>query len=123
MSSIPISHRRGAIAAAVRRLDEARIGIDDIVVRSPTLDDVFLTLTGRAPEPEDERSGGEDRMTALVHAASDTFVLSKRSLFKIRRQPDLLIGFTVQPVMFVLLFVYVFGGAIATPGYSFTSTS
>ena len=45
------SHRRGAIAAAVRRLDEARIGIDDIVVRSPTLDDVFLTLTGRAPEP------------------------------------------------------------------------
>ena len=56
-------------------------------------------------------------MTALVHAASDTFVLSKRSLYKIRRQPDLLIGFTVQPVMFVLLFVYVFGGAIATPGY------
>ena len=52
--SIPISQRRGAIAAAVRRLDEARIGIDDIVVRSPTLDDVFLTLTGRAPEPEDE---------------------------------------------------------------------
>ena len=56
-------------------------------------------------------------MTALLNAASDTFVLSKRSLFKIRRQPDLLIGFTVQPVMFVLLFVYVFGGAIATPGY------
>jgi ABC transporter DrrB family efflux protein len=58
-------------------------------------------------------------MTALLHAASDTFVLSKRSLFKIRRQPDLLIGFTVQPVMFVLLFVYVFGGAISTPGYSY----
>ena len=56
-------------------------------------------------------------MTSLAHAASDTFVLSKRSVFKIRRQPDLLIGFTVQPVMFVLLFVYVFGGAIATPGY------
>ena len=52
--SIPISHRRGAIAAAVRRLDEARIAIDDIAVRSPTLDDVFLTLTGRATEPEDE---------------------------------------------------------------------
>ena len=62
-------------------------------------------------------------MTALVHAASDTFVLSKRSLFKIRRQPDLLIGFTVQPVMFVLLFVYVFGGAIATPVTTATSTS
>jgi ABC-2 type transport system ATP-binding protein len=52
--SIPISERRGAIAAAVRRLDDAHIAIDDIVVRSPTLDDVFLTLTGRAAEPEEE---------------------------------------------------------------------
>jgi ABC-2 type transport system ATP-binding protein len=52
--SIPISRRRGAIAAAVRRLDEAGIAIDDIAVRSPTLDDVFLTLTGRAAEPEEE---------------------------------------------------------------------
>ena len=52
--SIPISQRRGAIAAAVRTLDDAHIAIDDIVVRSPTLDDVFLTLTGRAAEPEEE---------------------------------------------------------------------
>jgi ABC transporter DrrB family efflux protein len=52
-------------------------------------------------------------------AASDTLVLAKRSLLRIRRQPDLLIGFTVQPVMFVLLFVYVFGGAIATPGLDY----
>jgi ABC transporter DrrB family efflux protein len=53
-------------------------------------------------------------VTALQYALSDTLVLSKRSLLRIRRQPDLLIGFTVQPVMFVLLFVYVFGGAIET---------
>ena len=51
-----------------------------------------------------------------MNAVTDTFVLAKRSLLRIRRQPDLLVGFTVQPVMFVLLFVYVFGGAIATPG-------
>jgi ABC transporter DrrB family efflux protein len=56
-------------------------------------------------------------MTALTYAVSDTLVLAKRSLFRIRRQPDLLVGFTIQPVMFVLLFVYVFGGAIETPGY------
>jgi ABC transporter DrrB family efflux protein len=53
-------------------------------------------------------------VSALQTALSDTFVLSKRSLLRIRRQPDLLIGFTVQPIMFVLLFVYVFGGAIDT---------
>jgi ABC transporter DrrB family efflux protein len=43
---------------------------------------------------------------------SDTLVLARRNLIRIPRQPDLLIAYTVQPVMFVLLFVYVFGGAI-----------
>ena len=55
----------------------------------------------------------------LAHAASDTVVIAKRSLLRIPRQPDLLLGFTIQPVMFVLLFVYVFGGAIQTPGYDY----
>ena len=36
-----------------------------------------------------------------------------------RAQPDLLLAFTVQPIMFVLLFAYVFGGAIARPGYDY----
>jgi ABC-type multidrug transport system permease subunit len=45
----------------------------------------------------------------------DTMVLAKRNLLRIPRQPDLLIAYTIQPVMFVLLFVYVFGGAIQTP--------
>jgi ABC transporter DrrB family efflux protein len=53
-------------------------------------------------------------MSALQYAASDTLVLAKRGLKRIPRQPDLLVGFTIQPIMFVLLFVYVFGGAINT---------
>jgi ABC transporter DrrB family efflux protein len=56
-------------------------------------------------------------MTALAYAMSDTLVLAKRSILRIPRQPDLLVGFTIQPIMFVLLFVYVFGGAIQTPGF------
>ena len=56
-------------------------------------------------------------MTAVRYAVADTLVLAQRSLRRIKRQPDLLTGFTIQPVMFVLLFVWVFGGAIATPGY------
>ena len=56
-------------------------------------------------------------MSALANAASDTLVLAKRNLLRIPRAPDLLLSFTVQPIMFVLLFVYVFGGAIDTPGY------
>jgi ABC transporter DrrB family efflux protein len=58
-------------------------------------------------------------MTALAYAVSDTLVLAKRSFLRIPRQPDLLVGFTVQPVMFVVLFVYVFGGAIQTPGFDY----
>jgi ABC-2 type transport system permease protein len=51
-------------------------------------------------------------MSAVAATFSDTLVLARRNLMRIPRQPDLLIAYTVQPVMFVLLFVYVFGGAI-----------
>jgi ABC-2 type transport system permease protein/oleandomycin transport system permease protein len=47
----------------------------------------------------------------------DTLVLAERNLVRLPRSPDLLIGFTIQPIMFVLLFAYVFGGAIETPGF------
>ncbi|MBS1675962.1 MAG: ABC transporter permease [Actinobacteria bacterium] len=52
-------------------------------------------------------------------AISDTLVLAKRNFLRIARAPDLLLAFTVQPIMFVLLFAYVFGGAIPTPGHSY----
>jgi ABC transporter DrrB family efflux protein len=58
-------------------------------------------------------------MSGFRYAVSDTLVLAKRSLLRIPRAPDLLLSFTVQPIMFVLLFAYVFGGAIKTPGYSY----
>jgi ABC transporter DrrB family efflux protein len=58
-------------------------------------------------------------VSTLAYAFGDTVVIAKRSVKRIRRQPDLLVGFTIQPVMFVLLFVYVFGGAIATPGLEY----
>ncbi len=55
-------------------------------------------------------------MSRLV---SDTLVIAERNLVRLPRAPDLLLAFTVQPIMFVLLFVYVFGGAISTPGYDY----
>jgi ABC transporter DrrB family efflux protein len=48
--------------------------------------------------------------------ASDTLVIAERNLIRLPRAPELLLAFTVQPIMFVLLFRYVFGGAIHT-GY------
>jgi ABC-2 type transport system ATP-binding protein len=57
---LPLRQRRGAIAEAVRRLDEAGIGIDDIALRQPTLDDVFLQLTGHAAEANGEAAESEE---------------------------------------------------------------
>ena len=55
----------------------------------------------------------------MSRVVSDTLVVAERNLVRLPRAPDLLLAFTVQPVMFVLLFIYVFGGAINTPGYDY----
>jgi ABC-2 type transport system ATP-binding protein len=50
--SAPVHRHSGMIAQAVRQLDGAGVGIDDISVNRPTLDDVFIALTGHAAEHE-----------------------------------------------------------------------
>jgi ABC-2 type transport system ATP-binding protein len=56
---VPMSRRRGVIAEAVRRLDDAGVPVEDVAMRRPTLDDVFLTLTGHAAQDGDG-AGRED---------------------------------------------------------------
>ena len=53
-----VRDRRGAIVEAVNRLSGAGVGVDDLTVRRPTLDDVFLALTGHAAQEESESDGG-----------------------------------------------------------------
>ena len=50
-------------------------------------------------------------MSNLLEAVGDAAVITKRNLIKIKRVPDLLVFTTLSPIMFVLLFAYVFGGA------------
>src|SRR5690242_9764971 len=54
---LPVREHRGVIVEAVHKLSDAGIGVDDLVLRRPTLDDVFLALTGHAAEeaPEAEK--------------------------------------------------------------------
>jgi ABC-2 type transport system permease protein/oleandomycin transport system permease protein len=109
-------------------------------LRRPTLDDVFLQLTG-APPSEDGAGGeasasvrrppattgaastaGRDArrflpsfhpsLSGLRSAVTDAGVVTGRNLRHFIRQPQLLVFSTIQPVMFVLLFAYVFGGAV-----------
>lgn len=53
----------------------------------------------------------EIRRTGLLH---QSFSITRRNLIHIRRMPEMLMDVTIQPVMFVLLFAYVFGAAIST---------
>ena len=55
------AHPRGVIAEAVRLLSAQGIGMDDINLRRPTLDDVFLSLTGHAAEEPAEAEEEEPR--------------------------------------------------------------
>jgi ABC-2 type transport system permease protein/oleandomycin transport system permease protein len=59
------------------------------------------------------------RRSKLYWAVADGLVLAKRNLVQIPRVPELLVFATIQPVMFVLLFRYVFGGAIDVGGTSY----
>ncbi len=56
--TMPVTGGAGVLVEVVRRLDDADIAVSDLALRRPTLDDVFLTLTGHAPAEDDET--GED---------------------------------------------------------------
>lgn len=52
--------------------------------------------------------------TTAVRALTDGWIVAKRNLIKIKRVPEVLVFVLISPIMFVLLFAYVFGGAIDT---------
>ena len=139
-------------ASALRKAD---ITVSDLGLRRPTLDDVFLQLTGApsengaaaevatgdghasptsvsvppapartAPRPAVRRPSPWRRLSPRELRADiiDARIVSVRNLRHFVRQPDLLVFSTIQPIMFVLLFTYVFGGAIShslPPGVSY----
>jgi ABC transporter DrrB family efflux protein len=127
------------VEEAAAGLRQAQIGVSDIGLRRPTLDDVFLQLTGAPPSEDGAAPSAPARRRprpqpsepdvpaprppvlrlrlpsprAVRSAVTDTAVVTGRNLRHFIRQPDLLVFSTIQPVLFVLLFVYVFGGAIS----------
>ena len=55
-----LRRRRGAIAEAVRRLDQVGVAVEDVTIRRPTLDDVFISLTGRGADGESDAGTTEE---------------------------------------------------------------
>jgi ABC transporter DrrB family efflux protein len=129
------------VEEAAAELRSAGIGVSEMGLRGPTLDDVFLQLTGQpssengkpqvAASAPDEVGLKRPRRLPRLEAPSlqnaetslpDTAVVTMRNLRHFWRQPDLLVFSTIQPIMFVVLFVYVFGGAVGLalpPGVSY----
>jgi ABC transporter DrrB family efflux protein len=58
-------------------------------------------------------------MSALTETLADGAVVAKRNLIKVKRVPELLVFTTIQPIMFILLFAYVFGSAIDLDGIDY----
>jgi ABC-2 type transport system ATP-binding protein len=134
------------IEDAAGALRKAGIAVSDLGLRRPSLDDVFLQLTGApagdgAGPATDARRRQEVRQasndgrassdgaafrlkairaplqhiptpSALRRTVTDAAVVTGRNLRHFVRQPELLIFSTIQPIMFVILFSYVFGGAV-----------
>src|SRR5690606_13683166 len=74
------------------------------------------TLTVLAPSGSDRHASAVDltpvRRSAFAEMLSDSLVLAKRGLIRVPRQLDWLIGVTVMPLMFLLMFRYIFGGTV-----------
>ena len=117
----------------------------ELSLHLPSLDEVFLTLTGRRAGDDEPQRYRDRRPHAGVrhehHARSSrradarldrhgltpdgpaagslvgylrhVLVLAKRSLIKTWRTPEALIDVTLQPIIFLVMFTYIFGGAIA----------
>jgi ABC-2 type transport system ATP-binding protein len=62
--SIPVSTGTASLVEALRLLDTAQVAVSDVALRRPTLDDVFLTLTGHAAE-DDESSSTDEQKVAV----------------------------------------------------------
>jgi ABC transporter DrrB family efflux protein len=117
------------IEDAAAELRREGIRVSDLGLRRPTLDDVFLQLTGAPPGEDGDRPARAavdgagalhvrrphlrvPSLESMRGTVTDAVVVTVRNLRHFIREPSLLLFSTIQPVMFVLLFVYVFGGAI-----------
>ena len=68
-----------------------------------------------------QTGGGPSATQRLMWNVTDTIVMTRRNLIRYRRLPQLIVFSSIQPIMFVLLFNYVFGGAIRTGPFDYTN--
>ncbi len=77
-----------------------------------------MTATQLSPTALSPVASGVEHRSASAWALRDSRTITRRNLVSITRQPQLIVFSTIQPIIFVLMFTYVFGGAIHIPGMS-----
>ena len=137
--TLPAPAGAATLRAVLRLLDDAGIAIDDAALRRPTLDEVFLALTGHPGTRENGNSQADAGSPPSLQGAPDDRPGRRRQDRRppdvpdrhrhhhpAERQahgphaPDALLR--QHPAgLFLIVFRYVFGGAIATPGYSYAN--
>ena len=117
----------GTLAELKRLLPPAKV---EYVEKQPSLEDVFFAVVGDADETRrrqrrsDEPAAGQARSkerAMATHFLGDTAVLTGRTMRHVTRSPDTIITTAITPVAIMLLFVYVFGGAIDTGTVSYVN--
>jgi len=81
--------------------------------------DANPTTTQQAPATPPRGSRRAGLKERLYWGASDIWAVTQRNLIAYTRMPEAMVFSSIQPIMFVLLFVYVFGGAMSTPGFRY----
>ncbi len=138
--SMPTKGATQVLIAAGECLQQGGIALEDLGIRHPSLDDVFLSLTGNAARAEANGAHANGTPSDLLarpkqqpapkrtaphasrptaSAVRDTGGVAKRNLLRILRNPRLLVISALQPALLLVLFRYVLGGAIHIPGGSY----
>ena len=84
------------------------IEVEDLSIHTPNLDDVFFAVTGHP-----SRGGPYPAMTTMSYAVTDTATMTRRNLRRLLRYPSMTVLLVGMPVVFLVLFVYVFGGQLS----------
>ena len=98
--------------ASLRRLlgalDDAGVEVEHLSIHSPNLDDVFFAVTGRPT-----RGGPVPAMTSMTYTVADSATMTRRNLRRLLRYPSMTVLLVGMPIVFLVLFVYVFGGQLS----------
>jgi ABC transporter DrrB family efflux protein len=122
--SVSVHHGEETVAAVLRRFEALDIPIDTIELRHPTLDEAYLAATSPRAAPAVEHNGSHAPVLAHTHprtagegislrsALADTLAIARRDLRNYARNPTIMVGTILRPLLILLIFRFVLQGSV-----------